>query len=292
MVNGDEKNGIFRRSWYFFQCLRNQRKGVIDDSVTILTPTLCSGEILKVGPSPARLLCDAFWASLDYFNLEKELEGKLKFFDVGCGSGRYGYFLQKYSKSSFESYTGLDIYKDVAFPAEFKHRLGRVEESIDKIEDDVNVLISQSVMEHIKNDIEVLSAITGRLDNKGRPFIQIHMLPASASLWLYLWHGWRQYSLKNLCNIARILKRDFDVDVLAVPLVGRASFYAHLKYIVLYSFLTRILGMFNVSFQEQPERGNRILEKVASERECSDVRTPIFWGLIIVSRGLHVNFKI
>ena len=59
------------------------------------------------------------------------------------------------------------------------------------------------------------------------------MLPASKSLWLYLWHGYRQYSKKNLMNIINKLKEKYEINISVVPLGGNYSFWTHLKNITL-----------------------------------------------------------
>jgi hypothetical protein len=291
MVNGDEKNSVLKNGLYFVQCLYNHRRGFVDNSITILTPKLDIDEVFEVGPTPGRLLCNGVWISLDYQNLECQLGGKLNFLDLGCGSGRYGPFLRDASKASFGNYAGMDIYKDVKFPAHYEHILGSAEDAIENIREDVNFLFSQSVLEHIKGDKAVLSAITGRLAGSGKPFIQIHMLPASASLWLYLWHGWRQYSFRNLCGIARDLKRDFNVDVYAVPLGGWRSFWTHLTGITAHKVLQNVFSRIGVSLNAAGESGSRIRRAVASESKCSNARMPIFWSLIIVRKGVRVKFK-
>ena len=71
----------------------------------------------------------------------------------------------------------------------------------------INFVISQSALEHIEKDTFVIEEITKKLSENNTPYIQIHMVPACKCLWLYLWHGYRQYSKKNLSNISNQLKK-------------------------------------------------------------------------------------
>ena len=47
-------------------------------------------------------------------------------------------------------------------------------------------------MEHIKEDIIVFQKLQTLLNKNG---LQIHLVPSRFSLFLYLFHGWRQYSI-------------------------------------------------------------------------------------------------
>ena len=93
-INGDNPGNFLNRLLYFYQCLRDHRKGK-NSSSEIYKPTLSISNLNTFSKTPSRLLCDAFWNSIDYKNLRLQLNSNLNFFDIGCGSGIYGKFLKK-----------------------------------------------------------------------------------------------------------------------------------------------------------------------------------------------------
>ena len=118
--------------------------------------------------------------------------------EIGCGSGLYGIFLKQITGSYFSSYTGLDIYKNDSYPKEGNHIISKAENVYSHINKETNFIMSQSSLEHIEKDTFAVEEITKKLIENEKPFIQIHMVPASKSLWLYLWHGYRPVCYTNL----------------------------------------------------------------------------------------------
>ena len=217
MINGDEVKGFWNRILYFPQCLlaglKGNSKSAIINKIALVTP---KDEAL-VG-SPPRRLSNMFWASIDWQALSRQL-GRPASLDIGCGNGDYGHRFKRLLEGNFLSYTGIDLYKDEKFPEDFNHICVRAEDAYDYIED-CNVVVSQSALEHIEFDVAVLDSVTEKLVKVKKPFIQLHLIPASLSLYLYLWHGWRQYSKKNLGSIADILVTNHGVNVRIIPLGG------------------------------------------------------------------------
>jgi len=191
-INGDNPGSLLNRILYFYQCIRDHKKGS-EISCEISNPTLSILNLDTFDKSPSRLLCDGLWNSIDYENLKLQLNSNLNFFDIGCGTGRYGKLLRKFSNQFFESYTGLDIYKNDKFPEEFNHICDKAENASQYIDKRINFVLSQSALEHIHKDIFVIEEITKKLSENNTPYIQIHMVPACNCLWLYLWHGYRHY---------------------------------------------------------------------------------------------------
>lgn len=87
----------------------------------------------------------------------------------------------------------------------------------------VTFLFSFSALEHIGNDqtlIERLSACVGRGG------AQMHIVPAAAGLFVYLLHGYRQYTPAGLSN-------RFGADARFIRLGGAGTFVVHLLAITL-----------------------------------------------------------
>lgn len=138
--------------------------------------------------SPSRKMIDAFLET----ELPKLLPQKsLSVFDIGCGTG---YIYQRLTAMGYDlNYTGLDVYKRTKFDGNVPH--GRF--VLSKIEDfqastTYDLVISNTCLEHVEDDSSaVRKAFT--LGNT-----QVHILPTFWSLFIYLWHGYRQYSPTSL----------------------------------------------------------------------------------------------
>ena len=287
-INGDNPGNILNRLLYFFQCINNHKKGS-DDSCEISSPNLTISSLDTFDKTPSRLLCDGLWNSIDYGNLKLQLNSDLNFFDIGCGSGKYGKLLKKISNQYFGSYTGLDIYKNDKYPAEFNYICSKAESVSQYITKKINFVISQSALEHIEKDTFVIEEITKKLCKNNTPFIQIHMVPASKCLWLYLWHGYRQYSKKNLSNILNQLKKKVNVNTCIIPLGGNNSFWTHLRYITLPDFFKKII-LKDKTFKwcNQKNVDEKIIKSVNKELDCNE-ENPIFWAFIISSNKINIK---
>lgn len=287
-INGDNPGTIINRFLYFYQCLSDQRKGV-NYTCDIFKPTLSMSNLNTFSKTPSRLLCDAFWNSINFENLKSKLNSNLNFFDIGCGSGSYGKFLKKITGEYFSSYTGLDIYKNHNFPSEFNHINSSADNVNKYIKINTNFVISQSALEHIEKDIFVLEEITNKLIENKKPFVQIHMVPASKCLWLYLWHGYRQYSKKNLSTISNQLKNKFNVNLSIVPIGGGNSFWTHLRYITIPVYLKKIfLNKKQFNWYNQKIVEEKIIESVKKDINC-DKDKPVFWSIVITSKNINIG---
>jgi len=287
-INGDNPGSILRRIFYFYQCIINHGRGSLKYH-QICTPKLSISYINTFKKTPSRLLCDGFWNTLNYTNLKFQLGNKLNIFDVGCGSGKYGNFLKKLSGKAFSSYSGLDIYKHHEYPQEFFHFKDTAENIGKYINKETNFVISQSALEHIKYDLYVIEEITKKLNETKKPFIQIHMLPATRCLWLYLWHGYRQYSYKNLSFILNHINKNFNLNSSIIPIGGDGSFWFHLKNITLPVYFGKLI--FNRKLYEwyNHESIEEKISKVVSKELLCKEKKPIFWALIITSKNINIK---
>lgn len=290
-INGDNPGNILNRFLYFYQCLKNHHLG-LKNPQDIIEPKLSITNLNTFNKSPSRLLCDGLWSSIDYENLKKQLNSNFNFFDIGCGSGIYGKLLQNFSNPFFKSYTGIDVYKNQRFPSEFKHIEDKAENVFKYIDKNINFVTSQSALEHIEKDLFVLEEITRKLEDNNQNFIQIHMVPASRCLWLYLWHGYRQYSMQNISHISDQLKKKFNIKTLVVPLGGTSSFWTHLKYITFSEYFKKfILRKKSFKWSDQKKAQEKILNSVNRELHCNN-KKPLFWAFIISSKNINIKFKI
>ena len=159
--------------------------------------------------SPSRKLSDLFWLQLPWGLIRSEL-GEIKVFDTGCGSGNLGVKLQAYSKNIIASYTGVDISQhdnwnvlSERYPNYLFRRLDSANIS-DYITDDTNLFISQSSIEHFKNDLIYFKHIHEFVKRTSKSVMQIHLFPSPACLKLYGQHGVRQYTPRNFIYYASL----------------------------------------------------------------------------------------
>ena len=281
MINGDEIRNLGDRIAYFPQCVVNGLVGNRNLIQVCYISLIDDAKATNIG-SPARRLNNMFWASVDWVALSKKLNGNVHVLDIGCGKGGSGNRFKTYLKKHFGSYSGLDIYKAESFPDKFRHIKDKAENVSRYIDDTVNLITSQSALEHIENDLTVLKDLTESLGNRKKPFLQIHLVPASFTLWTYLWHGWRQYSQRNLGVIASELCKDNNVSVIAIPLGGLRSHYIHFLKITIATLFKKI---FKIKLEDKWGRTNtrtsvKIREIVLSERNIKSL-VPVFWVLMI-----------
>ena len=290
MINGDKISNFWDRIAYFPQCIVN---GLVGDKNLIQVRYISLLDDVKatnIG-SPARRLNNMFWASVDWVALSKKLNGKVHVLDIGCGKGGSGNRFRTYLKRHFGSYSGLDLYKDESFPKEFTHIKDKAENVSHYIDNTVNLITSQSALEHIENDLAVLKVLTENLGNRKKSFLQIHLVPASFTLWTYLWHGWRQYSQRNLGLIASELCKNEKVRVIAIPLGGLKCHYIHFLKITVATLFKKIL---KIKSEDKWGRENtatsiKIREIVVRERNIKSL-FPVFWVLMISNE--EKNFEI
>lgn len=119
--------------------------------------------------------------------------------DVGCGSGRTSGLLAaagfsgRYVGVDVDNRFSPDLLPDETFEFRFIHGDAHDLEG----EGPFDLIISISALEHVDNDIALISHL-GTMQASGG--LQVHFVPAPAGLLVYLWHGYRQYSLAAIAD--------------------------------------------------------------------------------------------
>ena len=293
MINGDNIKGFWERVVYFAQCIINHYRGS-KNSINIKKVTLDPAKVHNFKGAPSRILCGLFWGTVDWSSISKSLDAPLYFFDIGCGKGNYSKYTRDLTADCFGSYVGLDIYKADSFPPEFEHILSDAVYADEHLPKETNIIVSQSALEHIKEDVLMLEKLTSKLSSRGQKFFQIHMIPAPSSLWLYLWHGWRQYSKKNLSSIEiRLKKINPNVEIFAIPLGGGYSFLTHLFRITmpLLIFKLKDINKRPYILGESPLLHERISNAVKKDLLSRSSKYNSFWVLVISSKDTKLELS-
>lgn len=184
----------------------------------------------KITDSPMRFLLDNAFAEV----IKRYVSAStLTVFDIGSGTAYYRSALAALGKSG--TYTGLDVYRhprysDEAVPAFASSMI------IKKIEDLVptatyDLVMSITALEHIQDDQKAIALGTTLAGQNG---VQVHIMPSFLSLFLYLWHGYRQYTPRRVKRLFKGLPYD------VYRLGGWGSFLVHFLFITLPE---RIIGL-------------------------------------------------
>lgn len=229
-INGDQPLNFKQKIRYL---LFNLVRGLAGPFVFL---NMKSWRRQKIEPgldSPARKYIDGFLAG----NISRlRLPQEAKILDIGCGSG---YVRKIFYDSGYKlDYTGLDIKKDDNFEklsrysARSRFICSRIEDFI--TEEKYDLILSVSALEHVENDQLAISKGFEFLKVGG---VQVHIIPAFSSLFLYLWHGFRQY------NPRRIKKLFQGVSIKIYKLGGFFSFLLHLSVITILEIILRRQGL-------------------------------------------------
>lgn len=214
--------------------------------------------------SPGRLSINSFLTHMA--PLIKPKTG-LDIIDIGCGSGYIADILEREGITG--TYTGIDIFKHPDFLTSKKTPITR-DLQIQDIQTsnnlpEVDLVISNTSFEHIKNDQAVASIAKMTTKNNGT---QIHIVPSYYSLFIYLWHGYRQYSKKDVMNL-------FDGQTYTVyGLGGWISSMVHFFFITIPALILRL----------DKFRQNQLYSKIVIRALYLDKYLPIappFYAIVI-----------
>jgi len=231
-INGDVPMPVARRFRYIARnVLRNVRgsTGAVVTKKWVLPREILGDPDIRT-TSPARVLAEAFVVH-ELPNLTAPR--RIRVLDIGCGSGRMSDLL---GKSGFTGhYVGVDLQNHFAgarwqggpFTTEFiegdAHDL--------QLPSGFDLIISNSALEHIPNDGRLIAHLQTLLAPDG---LQVHLVPSTWALSLYLWHGYRQYGR------AAIAARFPGQSPLVYRLGGAACFLVHFMLITIPEVLFRL----------------------------------------------------
>ncbi len=283
--NGDGHLRLDHRAAYLIaNYLQNQQPyRAVDSQITISDFRLddAAGSLQDVPgtPSPSRALSDLFWMHLPWADMQREL-GSLNMLDLGCGTGSYALNFQRWGGGCLAKYTGLD---QVAHPRWVE--LARADPSIDfvvgdmerlgrQIPEDTTLIVSQSALEHVRDDERCFEELRRFAERVKRPLAMIHLVPSAACLPLYLWHGYRQYTPRTLSALTHMFA---DAERSIVRLGGAACNRLHWRFIT-WPLMIRGTGDLR---DQQPAEYRRALEEAIVEDMRAPQPSPAFYAVMI-----------
>jgi len=204
-INGDLKLTAQQlRAYLRYHEDRNQRNSERSRELGIMTkPIPLPKTRAPAAASPARVMVSAFFA-LAAERLRPLFAGRsVTMLDLGCGAG--GAVLPFFEAVGLKGrYIGLDIARHRSWDANTSASFSRELIVADVHNFDaatlppIDLLVSSTALEHIRDDRDSVQRIAARLAPGGA---QVHYVPGEAALPFYGPHGWRQYSAACLREI-------------------------------------------------------------------------------------------
>tara|TARA_B110000003_G_C16557092_1_gene498897 strand:+ start:134 stop:1024 length:891 start_codon:yes stop_codon:yes gene_type:complete len=282
--SGDKKlNLIEKIIWFFLSFVNikfnsNIAKRINLKKFYINKKLIIKNEIFKT-KSPVRLICNTFWQSINWKQINENLENNLKILEVGCGTGRYYDFLKKLSKSRKFTYTGIDINNKNFNKRKDKFFYLDDANNIDLYLDKVNFLFTQSAIEHFEYDLIFFKKISKFLNKKKKKFIQVHLFPSESCLYTYLFHGYRHYNYKMISKLTESFSdnHNFDLFHIGSKNINKFTF----KQITLKRILKKKIDSINIK---------KLRESVQKDNKIMSFKNSSFYCLVILSNLEIKNF--
>ena len=240
-------------------------------------------KVVRPLPEPSVKL---FWMALPWQEIRAALGGEIHLLDIGCGTGKYAQLIQTWGENPLASYHGLDVKENPRWAqiskdhSDVKFKVIQSPFSKAEIEPDINFIMTQSAIEHFESDALFFSEVRNYLDDSPKPLIQIHLLPSAACLWLYLNHGYRQYTPFTINELTRFFLRS-DTTPILFPLGGRHCDLLHFSSITL-SKLTKRLR--HDQRKLNPERYLQRLKAMIVKDLTQSKGGPSFYAVVLLSR--------
>lgn len=281
-LNADDQLSRFWQKLYFILNRWNNRKPLsnVDSNICINYFRNIDASLENVNKrSPSRYMSDLFWKQLDWNKLEKGLS-ELKLMDLGCGKGGYLEYWTSCSSNRIKNYIGFDIKRreswielEKKYPfASFQEHQASAFKKSDL--DNSNILFSQSVLEHIDDDVYFFKKLSSYLKKRKEPFVQIHLAPTTSGLEKWRLHGVRQYTPRTISRITKLFP-NCKIDLLAMG--GETSNKVHLDYI------TYPLASKRIDFRDtkEVEYENKVKEAITFDLNSESIEKASFLALII-----------
>ena len=227
--------------------------------------------------SPARLLSNVFWESIDYASLSAVLGRPISVIEVGCGSGVYGERISKLV--DIIEYTGVDIKENANWHLLDSSRFTFIKDTYENFgafASTQNLIITQSALEHFENDITLFKMIDSYAVSCDFPVVSIQIMPSASSLYTFLWHGIRQYGKFHLNRLSAASSGSSQFRI--YTLGGYPLNWFHFWNITLPQVLHRKPLISN----ERSHYFNLLLEAVKRDAKVKSSRFSVFTAVVIL----------
>lgn len=224
--------------------LRNIPRQALRRDITVIRLTISKYVTKKIqtdfdrNQSPSRNLSNLFWEILNLKQVSIELNSQIRALEIGCGSARYSRYFSS-TDLDFE-YTGIDVVKDAKWNELTDPRIiTKVDTylAFNQFVRESNFIFTQSAAEHFEDDAYFFKSVDEYCLNNSKPTISVHLVPPSAALLNYLWHGIRQYPISSINAIAG--RKSHIKQTFLMTLGGPKSNRVHRKFITIPTLLLK-----------------------------------------------------
>jgi SAM-dependent methyltransferase len=247
-INGDNIAGIKNKLFYL---IFNFVRGIAGHLSFVHSSYWHPQSVRDGDDSPARKYLDSF---LEMKIPELFPERQLKVLDIGCGSGYIRDILSRLGYTV--DYTGVDIVKEDDFEKHEHENItsNLVLSSIEEFHTNerFDLVFSMCALEHVKDDSAAIVK-SERYTKQGG--YQIHIVPSYWALFVYLWHGYRQYTPVRLNHLFGATKPSFYR--LGGLFSGKLSFWS----VTVFTYLLKMPQVRNTSIYNLLNRKANILDR-------------------------------
>ncbi|MBM3349485.1 MAG: class I SAM-dependent methyltransferase [Betaproteobacteria bacterium] len=286
-VNADDGLGITGKIiWLVFNALNNRFPlSIIDNSLIQRDFKISNADLelnwnsISKNASPARALCDLFWLKLPLHFLENELGG-LRAIEIGCGSGAYGFLINKILGNRVY-YKGVDVKPNPVWDsyANQPNYEFLVADSTDiQVHlKNANFIFTQSALEHFEEDLTFFRAIARFVENAKHTIFQVHLIPSEYCITTFTWHGIRQYSPRNISKITNLFSN--KTEKILYRLGSRQCNKVHRRWIS----NNRYFGGTDKREQEHAKYGEELKRAIHIDMKSPGERESCFYALVLKS---------
>jgi len=288
-INADTDKRVFSRLLWLIDCFLDNVNPVLPKNSDIkVVPFSRTDNMYELDDSclhtPSRVLSNMFWSNLNWKYFRDAFGGELSVLDIGCGSGKYSEIFSQFSEKSISKYKGIDIYEHKDWNEKYKREgfeflIGSVDD-INEIYNGEDLVLSQSVLEHVENDKKLIDSISQISEKNNKRIIQIHLVPSSPCLYKYLWHGFRQYTPRK---IDALLRHVGSAEKFLVPLGGKHCNAVHFKWITLPEIVSRVtrLSLKNMESASEEYKEEREKAIILDANQKLNINKASFFAIVI-----------
>lgn len=211
ILSGDKKlNFLHKILWLIFNFVNNYlRTKKTDKNLKEKTFQLKKKYVQNLNnyknSSPSRILCNMFFLNYDWDFIKLNFE-TIKILEIGCGRGVQIELFDKIFNYNYE-YLGVDIQMHKEWETLKSNRKKFIVDdylNIDKYIDNYNIIFSQSVLEHLDNDILLFKKISDNLKHSNKKkMLNLHFFPSVECIFTYRGHGIRQYNSRAVSKLSK-----------------------------------------------------------------------------------------